>query len=139
MRRACMACAMSRAARLQCTTACGISVSSCVSVALPLERGWRGVGTGTGAMSRCILTVYTSYKQYLHVTVRTRERPPVRVPWAVYENHLTSAHLEGWTRPMTRPGKGLTLVGIEAAWRLRLFRNELGRARSALAANPLGV
>ena len=49
------------------------------------------VGTRTGAMSRCILTVYTSYKQY--PTVRTRERPPVRVPWAIYENRLTSAHL----------------------------------------------
>ena len=33
----------------------------------------------------------------------------------------------------------LTLVPVEAALRLRVFRNELGRARSALAANPLGV
>ena len=49
------------------------------------------VGTRTGAMSRCILTVYTSYKQY--PTVRTRERPPVRVPCAIYENRLTSANL----------------------------------------------
>ena len=34
---------------------------------------------------------------------------------------------------------GLILVLTEATRWLRLFRNELGRARSALAANPLGV
>ena len=33
----------------------------------------------------------------------------------------------------------LTLVPIDSAGRNRVFRNELGRARSALAANPLGV
>ena len=35
--------------------------------------------------------------------------------------------------------KGLTLVLTYSTWWMRLFRNELGRARSALAANPLGV
>ena len=35
--------------------------------------------------------------------------------------------------------KGLTLVATQSTWWMRLFRNELGRARSALAANPLGV
>ena len=60
-------------------------------MSVALERGCGAVGTRTGAMSRCILTVYTSYKQY--PTVRTRERPPVRVPWAIYENRLTSANL----------------------------------------------
>ena len=49
------------------------------------------VGTRMGAMSRCILAVYTSYKQY--ITVWTRERPPVRVSCAILKNRLTSAHL----------------------------------------------
>ena len=35
------------------------------------------------------LRLAISYKQY--PTVRTRERPPVRVPCAIYENRLTSA------------------------------------------------
>ena len=41
-------------------------------------RGQKFSAASLGAMPRCILAVYTSYKQYL--TVRTRERPPVRVP-----------------------------------------------------------
>ena len=45
----------------------------------------------------------------------------------------------GLFHAITGAGKGLTLVVIEADIRLRVFRNELGRARSALAANPLGV
>ena len=49
------------------------------------------VGTRTGAMSRCILAVYTSYKQY--IAVWTRERPPVRVSCAILKNRLKSAHL----------------------------------------------
>ena len=52
-----------------------VSAASCVCLWL-----WSvasAVGTRTGAMSRCILAVYTSYKQY--ITVWTRERPPVRV------------------------------------------------------------
>ena len=74
---------------------CCIGVVLCVSVhcgsGSPLERLAGAVGTRTGAMSRCILAVYTSYKQYL--TVWTRERPPVRVPGGIYENRLVSAHL----------------------------------------------
>jgi hypothetical protein len=56
------------------------------------NRGWRGRNAHGGYVpvhSNCIYS--TSYKQY--PTVRTRERPPVRVPWAIYENRLTSAHL----------------------------------------------
>ena len=47
----------------------------------------RPSGVAGGAELRWAL----SYKQYL--TVRTRERPPVRVPCAIYENRLTSANL----------------------------------------------
>ena len=68
---------------------CCIGVVLCVSVAL--ERGWRGRNAHGGYVPVHFLTVYTSYKQY--PTVRTRERPPVRVPCAIYENRLTSAHL----------------------------------------------
>ena len=70
---------------------CCIGVAHSLCVCLWLWSVAGAVGTRTGAMSRCILTVYTSYKQYL--TVRTRERPPVRVPCAIYENRLTSANL----------------------------------------------
>jgi hypothetical protein len=75
------------------------------------------VGTRTGAMARCILAVYTSYKQYL--TVRTRERPPVRVPWAIYENRLTSAHLglDPAARIRARVGRGTGYAcACPAAW-----------------------
>jgi hypothetical protein len=52
-----------------------------------LGSGW----DAHGAMSRCILAVYISYKQYL--TVWAREWPPARrVPGAIYyENRLVSS------------------------------------------------
>ena len=66
-----------------------VLVASCVCLWL-----WSvasAVGTRTGAMSCCILAVYTSYKQY--ITVWTREWPPVRVSCAILKNRQTSANL----------------------------------------------
>ena len=45
----------------------------------------------------------------------------------------------GLFHEITATWKGLTLVPIDSSRRIRVFRNQLGRARSALAANPLGV
>ena len=66
-----------------------VLVASCVCLWL-----WSvasAVGTRMRAMSRCILAVYTSYKQY--ITVWTREWPPVRVSCAILKNRQTSANL----------------------------------------------
>ena len=88
----CVACRCGQTCHAEHVCSAGPRVAyRCRHVCLCLWSVASAVGTRTGAMPRCILAVYTSYKQYL--TVRTRERPPVRVPCAICENRLTSANL----------------------------------------------
>ena len=92
------------------------------------------VGTRTGAMPRCILAVYTSYKQYL--TVRTRERPPVRVPCAICENRLTSANLGLDPATFVRSRRSFALLIESVHLHLLLSHNPHGFSVSTWC--PLG-